>query len=449
MSHKIAIIGTGYVGIVSGTTFAAHGNEVICVDIDIEKIEKLKQGISPIFEPGLEWLLKKNYEEGRLNFTTDLATSIESSDLVFLCLPTPPSEDGSADLQHVLNVAKDIAVIIRDYNLPKNKIIIDKSTVPVGTGDKVEEIFDLILGENDIEVVSNPEFLREGFAVEDAMKPERVVVGTSSERVKYIMRDLYDSFLRSGNPLIFMDRKSAELTKYAANAFLATKISFMNDLSRFCEVVGADIELIRKGIGADSRIGKRFIFPGIGYGGSCFPKDVRALMYSSEEIGLPLQIIQATQQVNNSQIEYFYKKIKDRFKNLKGKKIAIWGLSFKPNTDDVRESPAFKLIDIFLENGVEIQAYDPEAIENTRKQYGDKIKYYKDPYSVLSDVDALVLVTEWSLFRSIDFNKMKALMKNYIIFDGRNQYEIEEMINSGFEYHSVGRKSIFPNVSVD
>lgn len=449
MSHKMAIIGTGYVGIVSGTTFAAHGNEVICVDIDIEKIEKLKQGISPIFEPGLEWLLKKNYEEGRLNFTTDLATSIESSDLVFLCLPTPPSEDGSADLQHVLNVAKDIAVIIRDYNLPKNKIIIDKSTVPVGTGDKVEEIFDLILGENDIEVVSNPEFLREGFAVEDAMKPERVVVGTSSERVKYIMRDLYDSFLRSGNPLIFMDRKSAELTKYAANAFLATKISFMNDLSRFCEVVGADIELIRKGIGADSRIGKRFIFPGIGYGGSCFPKDVRALMYSSEEIGLPLQIIQATQQVNNSQIEYFYKKIKDRFKNLKGKKIAIWGLSFKPNTDDVRESPAFKLIDIFLENGVEIQAYDPEAIENTRKQYGDKIKYYKDPYSVLSDVDALVLVTEWSLFRSIDFNKMKALMKNYIIFDGRNQYEIEEMINSGFEYHSVGRKSIFPNVSVD
>jgi UDPglucose 6-dehydrogenase len=449
MSHKIAIIGTGYVGIVSGTTFAAHGNEVYCVDIDKEKIEKMKKGISPIFEPGLEWLLKKNYEEGRLNFTTDLAKSIELSDLIFLCLPTPPSEDGSADLQHVLHVAKDIAVIIRDQNLPKNKIIVDKSTVPVGTGDKVQEIFDLILGENEIEVVSNPEFLREGFAIEDAMKPERVVVGTSSERVKNVMRDLYDSFLRSGNPLIFMDRKSAELTKYAANAFLATKISFMNDLSRYCEAVGADIELIRKGIGADSRIGKRFIFPGIGYGGSCFPKDVRALMYSSEDIGVPLQIIQATQEVNNTQIEYFFNKIKKRFQNLEGKKIAIWGLAFKPNTDDVRESPAFKLIDLLLENDVEIQAYDPEAIENTRKHYGDKIKYYKDPYTVLKDVDALILVTEWSLFRSIDFNKMKSLMKEFIIFDGRNQYELDEMINSGFEYHSVGRKSIFPNISAE
>ena len=409
----------------------------------------MKKGISPIFEPGLEWLLKKNYEEGRLNFTTDLAKSIELSDLIFLCLPTPPSEDGSADLQHVLHVAKDIAVIIRDQNLPKNKIIVDKSTVPVGTGDKVQEIFDLILGENEIEVVSNPEFLREGFAIEDAMKPERVVVGTSSERVKNVMRDLYDSFLRSGNPLIFMDRKSAELTKYAANAFLATKISFMNDLSRYCEAVGADIELIRKGIGADSRIGKRFIFPGIGYGGSCFPKDVRALMYSSEDIGVPLQIIQATQEVNNTQIEYFFNKIKKRFQNLEGKKIAIWGLAFKPNTDDVRESPAFKLIDLLLENDVEIQAYDPEAIENTRKHYGDKIKYYKDPYTVLKDVDALILVTEWSLFRSIDFNKMKSLMKEFIIFDGRNQYELDEMINSGFEYHSVGRKSIFPNISAE
>ncbi len=444
MSQKIAVIGTGYVGIVSGTTFAAHGNEVICVDIDSGKIEKLKNGIPPIFEPGLDWLIRKNYEENRLFFTTNLDEAVEKSDLIFLCLPTPPNEDGSADLQHVLQVAKDIAVILRDKNLPKNKIIINKSTVPVGTSDKVKEIFDLIIPKNEIEVVSNPEFLREGYAVEDAMKPERVVIGTSSERVKVIMKDLYESFLRTGNPIIFMDVKSSELTKYAANAFLAMKISFMNDLSRYCEFVGSNIELVRRGIGSDSRIGNRFIFPGIGYGGSCFPKDVRALIFSSENVGSPLQILQATHKVNESQIEYFFNKIKNRFHHFKDLKFAIWGLSFKPNTDDTRESPAFKLIDMLLKKDALVQAYDPEAIENTKKVYKDKIEYFKDPYSVLKDVDAVLLITEWSLFRSVDFNKMKSLMKQYVIFDGRNQYDLEEMQNSGFEYHSIGRKSIYP-----
>ncbi len=439
MSHKISVIGTGYVGIVSGTTFAAQGNIVYCVDIDTEKIEKLKQGISPIFEPGLDWLLKKNYEENRLIFTTDLAEAVCNTQLIFLCLPTPPNEDGSADLQHVLNVAEQIANIIKERNLSRDKIIIDKSTVPVGTGEKVKLIFDKILGENEIEVVSNPEFLREGFAIEDALKPERVVVGTSSERVKEVMKDLYEPFLRSGNPLIFMDVKSAELTKYAANAFLATKISFMNDLSRYCEQIGADIELVRLGIGSDSRIGKRFIFPGVGYGGSCFPKDVKALIHSSNEVGITLEIVNATERVNATQIDFYFGKILKRFSNLQNRKFAIWGLAFKPNTDDVRESPSFKVIDRLLSNGARVQAYDPEAIENTKRVYGNSIDYYTDMYQVLEGADALLLITEWSVFRRPDFERIKSLLRNPIIFDGRNQYDPTEIRNLGFEYYPIGR----------
>lgn len=439
MSHKISVIGTGYVGIVSGTTFAAQGNTVYCVDIDIEKIEKLKQGISPIFEPGLDWLLKKNYEENRLIFTTDIAEAVRNTQVIFLCLPTPPNEDGSADLQHVLNVAEQIANIIKEQNLPKDKIIVDKSTVPVGTGEKVKYIFDKILGDNEIEVVSNPEFLREGFAIEDALKPERVVVGTSSDRVKEIMKDLYEPFLRSGNPLVFMDVKSAELTKYAANAFLATKISFMNDLSRYCEAIGADIELVRLGIGSDSRIGKRFIFPGVGYGGSCFPKDVKALIHSSNEVGINLEIVNATERVNAAQIEFYFNKIQKRFGNLENLKFAVWGLAFKPNTDDIRESPSFKVIDKLIANKAKVQAYDPEAIENTKKIYGDKIIYHNDMYNVLDGADALLLITEWSVFRRPDFMKIKSILNNPIIFDGRNQYDPAEMKNMGFEYYPIGR----------
>lgn len=439
MSHKISVIGTGYVGIVSGTTFAAQGNIVYCVDIDIEKIEKLKKGVSPIFEPGLDWLLKKNYEESRLIFTTDIAEAVRNTQVIFLCLPTPPNEDGSADLQHVLNVSEQIANIIKEQNLSKDKIIVDKSTVPVGTGEKVKAIFDRVLGTNEVEVVSNPEFLREGFAIEDALKPERVVVGTSSERVKEIMRDLYEPFLRSGNPLIFMDVKSAELTKYAANAFLATKISFMNDLSRYCETIGADIELVRLGIGSDSRIGKRFIFPGVGYGGSCFPKDVKALIHSSNEVGINLEIVNATERVNASQIDFYFSKIQKRFQNLSQLRFAVWGLAFKPNTDDIRESPSFKVIDKLLSCGALVQAYDPEAIENTKRIYGNQITYYNDMYKVLEGADALLLITEWSVFRRPNFELIKSRLNNPIIFDGRNQYDPIEMKNLKFEYYPIGR----------
>ena len=442
MSNKISVIGTGYVGIVSGTTFAAHGNIVYCVDNDLNKLEILKKGISPIFEPGLDWLLKKNYEENRLIFTSDLLEAIKNTEMIFLCLPTPPNEDGSADLQHILAVAQDIATIIKDNNLPRNKIIVDKSTVPVGTGEKVKAIFDSILDVHEIEVVSNPEFLREGFAIEDAMKPERVVIGTESERVKQEMRFLYEPFVRSGNPIIFMDVKSAELTKYAANSFLATKISFMNDLARYCDEVGADIELVRHGIGSDSRIGNRFLFPGVGYGGSCFPKDVRALMHSTEMAGTPLKILDATHQVNESQIYYFFKKIKERFSELKNLKFAVWGLSFKPNTDDTRESPAFKMIDLLIEAGAKVSAYDPEAIENSKLKYGESVNFVKDSYAVLQDADAVLLITEWGLFRRPDFDKMKELMKQNIIFDGRNQFDLQEMENSGFEYYSIGRRAV-------
>lgn len=443
MATKVGIIGTGYVGLVSGTTFAAMGNEAWCVDIDQNKLAKMKQGICPIFEPGLDVLMKQGIEANRLFFTDDLESTILKCDVIFLCLPTPPNEDGSADLDHVMNTTRDIAEIIKKKNITDNRILVDKSTVPVGTSDKVLDILNEVLGNNhNVEVCSNPEFLREGFAVDDAMKPDRIVVGTSSEYVERVMRNLYKPFLRTGNPIIFMDEKSAEVTKYAANSMLAVKISFMNDLSRYCETVGADIEKIRMGIGSDTRIGKRFIFPGIGYGGSCFPKDVKAIIFSAEEAGTPLSVISAAKQVNDTQIPHFYKKLKDAFKgNLKGKRITLWGLAFKPNTDDTREAPAFHLIDLLLKDGADIIACDPEAIENTKRIFGDKIEYTKDMYKATNNSECLILTTEWGSFRNPDMEVLADTMKRKLIFDGRNQYNIKDMQQYGFEYHCVGRKN--------
>ncbi|QLH54940.1 MAG: UDP-glucose 6-dehydrogenase [Candidatus Kapaibacterium sp.] len=443
MAYKICVVGTGYVGLVSGTSFAATGNDVICVDIDPEKVEKLNKGIPTIYEPGLEPLLQRNVREGRLRFTTNLEEAVLTATIIFLCLPTPPMEDGSADLSHLLNVAKDIAMILKKNDNREKKIIVNKSTVPVGTADKVRSVFDEIFPENQIEVASNPEFLREGFAVEDSMKPERIVIGTRSKFVEEVMRDLYEPFVRSGNPIYVFDERTAEVVKYAANAFLATKISFMNDLSAFCEAVGADIEKVRIGIGSDSRIGKRFLFAGLGFGGSCFPKDIRALIKTSEEVGTPLTIVKATYEVNQKQVQRFVKKILDYFAgDVQGKKFALWGLAFKPNTDDVREAPAFKVIDVLLENGAKIRAYDPEAVENTKKIYGDRIEYAENMYECLEEADALIIATEWTVFRNPDFNKMRSLMKKPLIFDGRNLYTFEEMDKFGFEYFCIGRRKI-------
>lgn len=443
MAYKIGIIGTGYVGLVTGTCFADTGNYVTCVDIDKEKIDKLNQGTPTIFEPGLERLLKTNVKEGRLHFTANLEEAVKDSLLIFLCLPTPPNEDGSADLHHVVKVAEQIAEILKNTDIAEPKIIINKSTVPFGTAERVREIFSNILDKNEFEIASNPEFLREGFAIEDTLKPERIVIGTSSSYVRNIMTDLYQPFVRSGNPILIMDEKSAEVTKYAANSFLATKISFMNDLANYCEKVGADIEKIRLGIGTDSRIGNKFLFAGIGYGGSCFPKDVRALLYSSEKEGSELSIVKAAYNVNLRQIVKFTDKIINRFgNNVRDKKFALWGLAFKHNTDDTREAPAFRIIDILLENGANISAYDPEAMENTQLRFADKINYSKTMYEALDNADALIIATEWNVFRSPEFDKLKSLMKSPVIFDGRNLYDLEEMEQLEIEYHCIGRKEI-------
>ncbi len=440
MSYKIAVIGTGYVGLVSGTTFATTGNKVICVDIDENKINTLKTGTPTIYEPGLEKYLKQSIKENRITFTTDLEYAVLNSSIIFLCLPTPPSEDGSADLQHVLKVARNIAEIIQSKQITDSKIVVNKSTVPVGTGAKVKAIFDEIIPSADISVVSNPEFLREGFAIEDAMKPERVVIGTSNEKAGEIMKDLYAPFVRSGNPIFVLDIKSAEVTKYAANAFLAVKISFMNDLSNYCEKVGADIEKIRIGIGSDTRIGKRFLFPGIGYGGSCFPIDVKALIYSAHDVGADLQIVQAAQDVNAKQISRFSDRVIKRMgTDLTGKTIALWGLAFKPNTDDTREAPAFTLINRLLEAGANVNVYDPEAIDNTKIEFGNRINYFDDQYECIDQADLLVIVTEWNAFRSPDFDIIKSKLKTNIIFDGRNLFEPSDMENNGIEYHCIGR----------
>jgi len=434
---KIAVIGTGYVGLVTGTCFAETGNQVICVDINEAKVEKMRRGVIPIYEPHLDVLFERNIKAGRLTFTTDIVEGVKDAEIIFLALPTPPGEDGSADLSYILGVAEHLGKIITDY-----KVIVDKSTVPVGTAEKVTAA----IKENanvDFDVVSNPEFLREGFAVDDFMKPDRVVIGTSSERAKKVMEQLYKPFVRQGNPIIFMDEKSAELTKYAANSFLATKITFMNEIANFCELVGADVDKVRIGVGSDDRIGKRFLFPGIGYGGSCFPKDVQALVKSGKENNFSFQILDAVMKVNEEQKTVLIPKIKNYFRgDLKSKKIAIWGLAFKPDTDDIREAPALYIIDELLSLGAEIVAYDPEAIENVKSIVGDKISYSNDEYSALENADALVICTEWGIFRNPDFDKITSLLKDRVIFDGRNLFDLNEMNERGFYYSSIGRSII-------
>jgi UDPglucose 6-dehydrogenase len=431
---KIAVIGTGYVGLVTGTCFAETGNTVICVDIDEEKVNKLSNGEMTIYEPGLEKLLRRNLREGRLEFTTNLADSVNDSLLILLALPTPPGEDGSADLSAILKVSRDLGNIIKEY-----KVIIDKSTVPVGTAEKVRKAIAANC-RSDFDVVSNPEFLREGLAVEDFMKPDRVIIGTSSEKAKKILNDLYAPFVRQGNPLVFMDERSAELTKYAANSFLATKISFMNEIAILCERLGADVDMVRRGLGSDDRIGKRFLFPGIGYGGSCFPKDVKALVQSAGEVDYSFNILKAVMEVNERQKIYLVPRIKKHFKNdLKNKKITLWGLAFKPNTDDIREAPALAIIDELLKEEAIVTAFDPEAMANVKKKLGDKVTFAASQYDAIKDCDALIVATEWNEFRTPDFDRMISLMKHKVIFDGRNVYEPGMMKNLGFHYESVGR----------
>lgn len=434
---KISVIGTGYVGLVTGTCFAETGNHVICVDIDAAKVTRMQAGEIPIYEPGLETLFHRNIKQGNLEFTTDLKTAVEQTDIVFLALPTPPNEDGSADLKYVLKVADDLGHIINGY-----KIIIDKSTVPVGTADLVRARIAANC-KHQFDVVSNPEFLREGMAVEDFMKPERVVIGTESEKAQDMLNRLYAPFVRQGNPIIFMDERSAELTKYAANAFLATKITFMNEIANLCERLGADVDMVRKGIGSDSRIGKRFLFPGVGYGGSCFPKDVKALNQMANSAGYDFRVLQAVMEVNDNQRIILLEKIIHQFgSDLHGKTFAMWGLAFKPNTDDIREAPALYLIETLLERGAKIQAFDPEAMQNVKKEIGDRISYGNNQYEVLHNADALIIVTEWSVFRTPDFELMQRSMKNKMIFDGRNLFELEELREQGFYYESIGRKIV-------
>jgi UDPglucose 6-dehydrogenase len=434
---KIAVVGTGYVGLVTGTCFAETGNQVVCVDIDKEKVAKMKSGVVPIYEPHLDVLFERNIKQNRLSFTTDLASAIVDAEIIFLALPTPPGEDGSADLSYILNVAKELGHLIKDY-----KVIVDKSTVPVGTAEKVHntiaEVTDV-----PFDVVSNPEFLREGFAVDDFLKPDRVVVGTSSDRAKQVMEQLYKPFVRQGNPIIFMDEKSAELTKYAANSFLATKITFMNEVANFCELVGADIDKVRIGIGSDTRIGKRFLFPGIGYGGSCFPKDVQALVKSGKDNDYDFEILNAVMDINEKQKTILFPKMKNYFRgDLNGKNIAVWGLAFKPDTDDIREAPALYMIEKLLAEGAKISAFDPEAMENVKMILGDKITFANNEYEVLKNADALLICTEWGIFRNPNFEKMKALMEDAVIFDGRNLYETEDMNAIGYYYQSIGRTLI-------
>lgn len=431
---KIAVIGTGYVGLVTGTCLAETGNEVVCVDIDQDKVNNMKSGIVPIYEPHLDLLFERNIKAGRLNFTSSLDEGLSFGEIIFLALPTPEDEDGSADLSYVLGVADQIGKKIKDY-----KVIVDKSTVPVGTAEKVQKAISKNAKCN-FDVVSNPEFLREGFAVDDFLKPERIVIGSRSEKATELMKKLYNPFVRSGNPIIIMDEKSAELTKYAANAFLATKITFMNEIANYCERVGADVDKIRVGIGTDSRIGNRFLFPGIGYGGSCFPKDVKALQKAGKDVLYNFKILDSVIEVNEKQKTILYPKIEKYFKgNLLNKKIAIWGLAFKPETDDVREAPAIYLMNKLLDKGALLSVYDPEAMPNIKKQFGKKLNYSESMYDALEDADALVICTEWSVFRTPDFDKVKKLLNQNIIFDGRNLYETEEIKKEGFLYHSIGR----------
>lgn len=431
---RITVVGTGYVGLVTGTCFAETGNNVTCVDIDENKVKKLSAGQITIYEPGLEKLFERNLKEERLHFTTNLEEGIREAQVIFLALPTPPGADGAADLSFVLKVAEQLGKLLTDY-----KVIVDKSTVPVGTAEKVHAA----IAKNckvEFDVVSNPEFLREGVAVEDFMKPDRVVIGTTSERARKVMGDLYAPFVRQGNPILYMDERSAELTKYAANSFLATKISFMNEVAILCEKLGADVDMVRRGIGSDDRIGKRFLFPGIGYGGSCFPKDVQALVKSSQEVSYDFRILNAVMDVNEKQKVFLMPKIKAYYNgSLKGKRFALWGLAFKPNTDDIREAPALYIIDALLAEGAEVCVFDPEAMPNVKQLTGNKIRYAEHQYDCLENADALVIATEWSVFRTPDFDKIRETLKHKVIFDGRNLFDVQRMQELGFHYESVGR----------
>ncbi|APY11005.1 UDP-glucose 6-dehydrogenase [Seonamhaeicola sp. S2-3] len=431
---KISVVGTGYVGLVTGTCLAETGNDVLCIDIDENKVEKMKNGEVPIYEPHLDVLFQRNIKANRLFFSTSLEEGLKHGDIIFLALPTPEDEDGSADLSYVLGCASDIGKLMKDY-----KVIVDKSTVPVGTAEKVTQA---IAAHTDVEfdVVSNPEFLREGFAVDDFLKPERIIIGSSSEKATELMKKLYMPFVRSGNPILTMDEKSAELTKYAANSFLATKITFMNEIANFCERVGANVDMVRLGMGTDSRIGKRFLFPGIGYGGSCFPKDVKALCKSGKDVGYNFSILDAVVEVNEVQKKVLVPRIETYYSgNIKGKTFAIWGLAFKPETDDIREAPALYIIEELIKRGANIQVFDPEAMPNVKKKFGDSIKYALNKDEATKDADALIICTEWSLFRTPDFEKLRSNLKAPVIFDGRNLYEIEDIKNEGFYYSSIGR----------
>ena len=439
---KITIVGTGYVGLVTGACFSETGATVHCVDIDKNKIEKLKKGIIPIYEPGLETIVTRNYEKERLFFTTSIEEAIVDTEVVFIAVGTPPDEDGSADLQYVLKVASDIGKYMQVY-----LVVVTKSTVPIGTAVKVKNAVQNELKNRSsnlqFDVASNPEFLKEGNAVDDFLKPDRIVIGTDSVRAEKIMKRLYRPFLLNGHPILFMDIPSAEMTKYAANSMLATKISFMNDLSNLCELVGADINLVRKGIGSDTRIGNKFIYAGAGYGGSCFPKDVKALIKTSKDKGHPLKVLQAVEEVNEYQKTVLFKKISEHYKgNLKDKTIAIWGLSFKPQTDDMREAPSLTLIEELLQHKAKVKTYDPVAMEEAKRKLGDKINYFNDQYEAIIDADALVIITEWSEFRLPNFKIMERLMKNKVIFDGRNIFELNDMEEFGYSYYSIGRKNI-------
>jgi len=438
---KISVVGTGYVGLVTGTCFAEVGIEVTCVDIDKVKIDNLNKGIIPIFEPGLEEMVHRNVEKGRLKFTTKLAESLPDCEVVFIAVGTPPDEDGSADLKYVLGVAREVGQNMNDYML-----VVTKSTVPVGTAKKVkaavQEELDKRKATIPFDVASNPEFLKEGAAIDDFMKPDRIVVGVESDKAKNVMSRLYKPFTLNGHPVIFMDVPSAEMTKYAANAMLATKISFMNDIANLCEIMGADVNMVRAGIGSDTRIGKKFIYPGIGYGGSCFPKDVKALIKTAKENGYDLRVLQSVEDVNDDQKSVLYHKVMKHFNNdIKGKVFAMWGLSFKPQTDDMREAPSLVLIEKFLEAGAKVKAYDPVAIHETQRRIGDRIEYAKDQYDALLDADALLLVTEWLEFRYPNFNVVKRLLKNPVLFDGRNIYDKNEIEMYGFKYYAIGLKT--------
>lgn len=432
---NIAVVGTGYVGLVTGTCFAETGNHVTCVDIDVNKVKRLRNGELPIYEPGLEVIFERNTRQGRLHFTTELKEAIDEAEVIFLALPTPPGEDGSADLSYILGVADDLSKIITDY-----KVVVDKSTVPVGTGEKVYAALASRLDPALFDVVSNPEFLREGVAVDDFLKPDRVVIGSTSEKASKIMKTLYDPFVRQGNPIYFMDLRSAEMTKYAANSYLAARISFMNEIANLCDKVGANVEMVRKGMGSDSRIGKRFLFPGVGFGGSCFPKDVQALAKTADQHDYDFKILDAVLTVNRKQRLKVADMIKTYFEgDLAGKTVALWGLAFKPNTDDIREAPALYTIDQLLAAGASIKVFDPEALDNVKELYGDRLTYAEDQYEALIGADVLAIVTEWSVFRTPSFKVMKELLQNQLIFDGRNLYDLDRMKEEGFEYYSIGR----------